>query len=260
MKGVCIGAGNVASALSVALCKDVDFVQVYSRNIDNASSLGATLGSDVKATDCLASICRDADFYLVSIKDDALGELAMRVGFRNDAVWAHTSGSVPASVLSPLSDNYGVFYPLQTFSKGRSIAIDKIPFFIEGSNRPTKQMLTGLAHRLSDNVYDADSSTRAVLHIAGVISCNFTTELLSITRDILNTDNIPLDVVEPLVKETISKCFSAGPVEAMTGPARRGDLGVIRRQLQRLEGNEREIYRLLTESILNRYGNEPHKL
>ena len=60
----------------------------------------------------------------------------------------------------------------------------------------------------------------------------------------------------PLLNETIEKLKNNSPEEAQTGPARRGDLIVIQKHLQELEGNSKEICKLLSESILNIYQND----
>lgn len=254
LKAVCIGAGNVASVLAPALVPYINFIQVYSRTQASAEQLSVRLNCEF-ITD-LSLLKPDCDFYLLSLNDSTTAKISQLIKLRNNAVWAHTSGSIPAEVLSGFTDNFGVFYPLQTFTKGREINLGSVPFFIEGSNQTTTDILTNLAKKLSHYVYEADATTREVLHIAGVMSCNFSTMLLNLTQKILASRNIPLSVVEPLTRETIGKCFETSPVLAQTGPASRGDRNVIAKHLDRLSGAEHEIYKLMSSIILKEFGHE----
>lgn len=251
---VCIGAGNVASSLVPALSPYVRFRQVYSRDLANARALADRIG-DCKAVDDPAAIA-DADFYLVSLSDDAVAPLLARIPPRPDAVWAHTSGTLPSDTLSRMGKRYGVFYPLQTFTKGEPVDLKPVPFFIWGNDKPTREWLAALASKLSESVHFADDSRRGVLHIAGVLSCNFVTELLLLTQRELERGGMSLDVVAPLVAETLKKTFAIGPRAAMTGPARRGNLGVINRHIEKLDGDAERVYRLMSEIILKEFGHE----
>ena len=43
-------------------------------------------------------------------------------------IWAHTSGSVPADVFRGKKSRYGVFYPLQTFTRDVDVNVKEVPF------------------------------------------------------------------------------------------------------------------------------------
>ena len=53
----------------------------------------------------------------------------------------------------------------------------------------------------------------------------------------------------PLIGETTEKIKTLHPRKAQTGPAIRRDSKVIEKQLNALEGREKQIYKLITESI-----------
>ena len=57
----------------------------------------------------------------------------------------------------------------------------------------------------------------------------------------------------PLLAETFTKINTENPKEIQTGPARRKDLNVLEKHLNELSGNEKEIYKAITNSILNTY-------
>ncbi len=99
----------------------------------------------------LSQIRQGEDLYLVSVTDDAIRPIAQRMkGF--GGLWAHTSGSVDADVLSDITDTYGVFYPLQTFTRGITVEMSEVPLYIEGSDAASRQSLLEIAGRISLSV------------------------------------------------------------------------------------------------------------
>lgn len=251
---VFIGAGNVASHLAPAIERSGAgiIVQVYSRKLSTAQALAAVLQS-ATATAEIGDVRRDADVYIISVSDDAIAPLVAGLPKGGDALWLHTSGSVGMEVLSPLSDRYGVFYPLQTFSKGVEVEVSRLPLFIEGRDEAVETEIRELAAPVFANVYHADSRTRRMMHISAVFACNFTNHLWTIASEILEKEKLPFEVLHPLLEETIKKAFTVSPEKGQTGPAVRGDRAVIDKHLSMLDGKPAEIYSLLSESIISRH-------
>ncbi|MCM1077460.1 MAG: F420-dependent NADP oxidoreductase [Bacteroides sp.] len=249
-----VGAGNVASHLAPALSLSGagKIVQVYSRHLDSADSLAGKIAG-ATATDSFEEIINGADVYIISVADDAIGSVADRLP-KGDALYLHTSGSVGMDVLSGLSPRHGVFYPLQTFSRGVELDMRSVPLFIEGSTPAVESDIRAFASGLFERVYHADSDTRKKMHISAVFACNFTNYLWSIAEDILSKNNLPFDVMRPLLEETLRKALVNGPEKSQTGPAVRGDRRVIDGHHAMLDGREREIYRLLSDGIMDLHG------
>ena len=121
MRIVLIGAGNLATNLGVALkMAGHDVMQVYSRTMESANLLADRL--ECVCTNDVDKILHGADVYIVSIKDDALEEVVPKVcKGREDALFVHTAGSMPMDVFKGVAQHYGVLYPMQTFSKSKSV-------------------------------------------------------------------------------------------------------------------------------------------
>ncbi len=249
-KCVVIGAGNVATHLALALDSVADVIEVCSRHDETASAIASKLKA-ARAVTNVADVSSDADFYIIAVCDDAIAQVAEDMPMVNGVV-AHTSGSVPMDVLGRFS-RYGVFYPLQTFSKNREIDFNDIPFFIEGSDADAHDRLTELAHGLSSRVYDADSAHRGVLHIAAVFACNYANLMWDISAQLLKRADYPFDVFRPLLKETLDKALTKTPFESQTGPAMRGDVDVIARHASQLDEHTATIYKMLAEVIMSRH-------
>lgn len=247
-----IGAGAVASTLAPALEKAgiVKFTQVYSRSARSARHLAERLDKAQAVTD-VAEVAPDADIYLVALTDAAIAPVASAVVSRDDALWVHTSGGVGIDVLP--GHRKGVLYPLQTFTQGRSVDVSQVPFFIEGSDADVVAVLEGIVRSLGAKHYAADSDIRRRLHAAAVMSANFATHLLWQAERILDSADIPLEVLKPLMAETLDKSFAMGPRQAQTGPARRGDSEVCNAHRSVLAPDQLAIYDILTKSISSEF-------
>lgn len=261
LRAVIIGAGNVASQIAPALQRSgcISVEAVWSRTAEHARELAAALGPGVKAETELRRLPADAEFYLVSVADDVVAQVvgAMTPGH---ALWAHTAGSVEASVLAPLTDRYGVFYPLQTFSRGVAVEISEVPMFIEGSDRATADSLLEMARAISERVYEADSELRSKMHAAAVFACNFANHLWAMADDLLRERaGLDITVLGPLMRETLRKALLVPPAEAQTGPARRRDRSVMEKHISQLTPHQGEIYRLMSESIMQYYQTNSEK-
>lgn len=250
MKIIFIGSGNVATHLAKALhASGNDILQVYSRTLSHAGELAEQVGG--KYTDDIRHIECDADIYVFSVKDDALPGTLPRMP-RTNGVWVHTAGSMPMDVFAPYREDYGVVYPLQTFSKRRDINFLGIPVFIEGSNPATTGKIETLARSVSENVRHLESGKRRKLHLAAVFACNFTNHMYTLAEEILAEDGIGFDVLQPLIAETAAKVREMSPRKAQTGPAVRFDEHVMQKHLEWIGDEQmREIYTLLSKSIHN---------
>lgn len=245
------GAGNVATHLAAALsAAGCDIVAVAARTPAHAAGLAAKVGA-VPCTD-VAELPADVDFIIISASDSSVAEISDRLP-QTDAIVLHTSGSVPLQELARRHRHAGVLYPLQTFSKDVPVDVSKVPFFTEATDDAVLSRTDKLAHMMSQSVYHADSAHRRLLHIAGVLSSNFTVYLLEQCIRVLAQGGYPLEVVQPLVEATLAKAFSVGPYDAMTGPARRGDKAVVEAQYQALPADLAPVYKLISDQIYSTY-------
>jgi predicted short-subunit dehydrogenase-like oxidoreductase (DUF2520 family) len=108
-----------------------------------------------------------------------------------------------------------------------------------------------MAEKLTERVYELDSSKRSYLHLAAVFACNFSNHLYELAAEILQDQALSFDLLLPLIDETAGKVHEKSPKEAQTGPALRMDHNIIDKHLALLESQpaRAELYRLLSESI-----------
>ncbi len=250
---VFIGAGNVATHLAQAFEKsDVgNVVQVFSRSIDSAKELAHKLHAAEFVNDP-SEIVHDADVYVVSLVDHAVDNVIKEIP-RNNALWLHTSGSLPIEALTGKSDRTGVFYPLQTFSKQVPVDMTEVPIFIEGCNPGITDEIRHMAEKMSEKVYYADGDLRRRMHVAAVFACNFSNHMFTIADDLLRRDGLTLEVLHPLLRETVRKAIDGCPADGQTGPAVRGDKAVMEKHQSMLTRELADIYSIISKSIYSRH-------
>lgn len=255
MKIVFIGAGNLATRLSIAMQRvGMQIGQVYSHTEASARQLATRLGCPW--TNDFSALQEDGDLYVFSLKDTVLSDVISKVK-PNNGMWVHTAGSMPMSVFEGYAQRFGVLYPLQTFSKGRNVNFDVIPIFLEANTDKNADYLKNIASALSENVRFMSSEKRRSLHLAAVFACNFTNHIYTLSYKLLENESIPADVLLPLIDETVSKIHSMPPAAAQTGPAIRYDENVINKHLAMLDDPDMQaIYRLLSQSIHKEAQNE----
>ena len=249
-----IGSGNLAWHLAPEL-ENVGhrIAEIFSPKLKNAKALQKRL-YNAEINDSLDFSDSSADIIIICVSDDAIEEVAREIALPENAVIVHTSGSQPVSRLGyAISEQRGVFYPLQTFTKNKRIAFDDVPILIEAEDLHTERILKRLAKSISKNVYSVSSKDRLALHMAAVFACNFTNHLFHVSDEILRKHGFDFELLRPLIAETINKSLDIGPANAQTGPAARRDMETLNRHLEYLEGNKyREVYKLISDLILKR--------
>ncbi len=253
MKIVIIGAGNVGYHLGIKLHQvGEEVVQVFSRKHQKASKLAQEINTVPISS--LAQISQEADLYILSVHDSAIKEVAAQLPVQgvSGKLIAHTSGSTPISIFEGTGiSRYGVFYPLQTFSISKKPDFNNIPFCIDANNSDDLNLLIKLASRISQNVNKINDRQRAMLHIAAVFVNNFSNHLFHIGNHLLEQEGMDMDLLLPLIQETVNKIKNNKPKNMQTGPALRNDESTLDKHLEMLEKypGYQKIYRLLTKSI-----------
>lgn len=250
-----IGAGNIAWHLAPALDNTGYAVrEISSRKEKHAYQLSERLyqSSAITELDFSASISK---IFILAVPDDVISEVGKELVLPPDSILVHTSGSQPLSLLSGLAPHTGVFYPLQTFTKGRKVDFQEIPIFIESEDAATEKVLVAMAKSLSKKVVRISSEERKALHVAAVFASNFTNHMLTMAKEIMVRSNLDFDYLKPLVAETINKGLSLGPENSQTGPAKRGDLEILDKHMEFLthDAAVAEIYKLMSQHIIDSY-------
>lgn len=248
-----VGAGNVATHLAEAFhMAGFSIGKIFSRTHNSAIELAENVGG--QACNSISEVLNSSQIVVVAVPDHVLSSL---IDFQvpNNIIIVHTSGAVEMNVFRSKAMHYGVLYPLQTFSQKIAMDLKKVPFCIEASDKDTLEMLRHVASTVSDIVVEIDSDRRKVLHLAAVFACNFPNTLYAMAYDILRTNDLPFELLHPLILETARKATLDQPSNMQTGPARRNDITTIQIHETMLKdmASYKEIYTLLSNTIQVHY-------
>lgn len=251
MKTIIIGMGNVGQHLASILVQEGhDLLQCYNRSSLPIDQIDAAWKSLI--THDWKQLLSDVDLVILSVADDAILETskALPKGLKDKALIVHTSGIYGREVLAPEIKQKGIFYPLNSFTKGSSIDWEHTPMFLTASE-PYIQKLRILAESISKEIYEVDEKQKAILHIAAVMVNNFTNALFTMANDLLTENQMDLKPLLPLIETTLQKIKQMPPRKAQTGPAIRNDQETIYKHMQLLKDHpmQKELYQLLTHYI-----------
>lgn len=247
IKVTIIGSGNVGFHL-VNLFHNSTKIKLnewYSRSID--------FDERVQVINEIENLS-ESDIYVICVSDKSISEASNKIQFKNKLV-VHTSGSTPYNSLNN-KNRRGVFYPLQTFSKSQKLNYSEIPICIEAENNIDLETLKKLSLDLDCKYYEINFEKRKTLHLAAIISNNFTNFLFGISKEIIDSKNLDFNILKPLINETVNKIHKLDPIKAQTGPARRNDVNIMKMHENMLKNEEiKSLYMVISKMIKEKYGN-----
>ena len=231
------GTGNVGTHLAEAFNQQgIEIGKILTRSSEAEAYRSAQLDSDV---------------VLLAVSDSSISAVAGKFdpSFR-DCIIAHTAGSIASTVLTHFT-HYGVFYPLQTFTKGRPVNWSQIPILVTGSDREAELTLTKLASNISSHVEIVDDRARLILHLSATIANNFSNHMFALAQEIVEKEGLDFDLLRPLIFETALKVADLDPVDGQTGAARRNDQVTMQKHLDLLSNDNElsDLYKIISASI-----------
>jgi hypothetical protein len=75
-----------------------------------------------------------------------------------------------------------------------------------------------------------------------------------VSQEIMEKENLPFDLLKPLIIETLNKSLALGPQKAQTGPAFREDLETLDSHMEYLADSEiySTIYKFISQDIIDK--------
>ncbi|GAC1670316.1 MAG: DUF2520 domain-containing protein [Candidatus Dormibacteraceae bacterium] len=182
----------------------------------------------------------------LAVPDDALSGVAGRLAEAGGRIpgtvaFVHLSGAQGLSALDALGAEHAVgsFHPLQSFPEPRPPAsLRGVVVGIDSSSPALLRRLAALARALGGRprrVLDAD---RALYHAAAVFASNYVDVLLAIAVKLLQHagwgEKEAIAGLLLLTEGMLTTVHKRGPVRALTGPVRRGDVNTVESHLAAL--------------------------
>lgn len=183
------------------------------------------------------------DLLLIAVPDPALPEVAALLARRLQAAVAlHTSGSLDASVLSPVRERgvaVGSLHPLKAFPRPLPDPAEARGVFFAVDGDPAAR---ALAHRLAAAwggiSAEVPPGSRALYHFAATLAAGGVVTLLALAEDLANRLGLPEAAVRgylELCRGAVAQAIETGdPAAVLTGPAARGDRATVTGQLDAL--------------------------
>jgi len=247
-----IGAGNVAEALCHGLRQAGQrIISVSSKQGDSAKKLAAETGALWIRENVIPDNC---DIVIIAVPDNAIAEVSKNLAVPENVILAHTAGSMPLESLGRTL-RAGVLYPLQTFSRGFSTDLHKVPFFIEATDRQTFKTLKELSLLVGSGAWECNTARRMHLHVAAVFANNFSNFMMTAGELLAFRAGFDPSLLKPLMEETMRKTILMGPSKAQTGPAVRHDIQTINSHLELLSFSPeyKDLYRQISKLISEYY-------
>lgn len=217
---------------------------LYSRSTDKATQLAQIVGA-VPATSPQAVVTL-ADLTLLTVPDDALDAVA---GALTGESWdgravVHTSGVHSARTLDALQARgaeTGSLHPAFPFASVDQ-ALTGLPgstFAVEAQADHLRGWLSDMVSSLGGQVIVLTPDSKARYHAALVIASNYLVTLYDVARSLLESVGASPDAsagaLNTLMQAALHNVAAFGPVDALTGPLVRGDLGTVTAHLTALE-------------------------
>jgi predicted short-subunit dehydrogenase-like oxidoreductase (DUF2520 family) len=218
MKITIVGAGRAGSSFAPALAQrghDVTLV-----HHDELYALGSP------------------DLILLTVPDDAVGDVASRIEPSTRWVVAHASGSLPLGVLSP-HPRVGSLHPLMLLPSGElgAARLAGATYCVAGDD-----VLFDVARCLDGRIITLRDDQRTAYHATASVAANHLVALMGHVGDLAEAAGLSLEDFLPLAQQALADVVAVGPHAALTGPASRGDMATIDAHLAAIPESQRSTY------------------
>lgn len=215
-----------------------------------------TPGDSARDVDLLYKNPGSFELILLCVSDDSIAAVSQSLS-PFDGIVAHVSGATPLTNIDETHQKRAVFYPLMSLKGNNPIEAETIPFCLEATDGDTLYTLQNLVSKLGANAYSIDSEARKSLHLAAVLSHNFSNHLFHKAKMVMDEAGLDFRILLPLLENALQSLKSMDPKDLQTGPAMRNDEATLNRHLTMLhDQNSIDIYKLLTKSIQDTYDKE----
>ncbi|MDP2187931.1 MAG: DUF2520 domain-containing protein [Sphingobacteriaceae bacterium] len=246
------GTGHVAWKLGEALHQagyTISFV--WGRNRSDREALARLLGaqpvSELQQLP-LTELC------IMALPDAVIAEVAQQIAPDASRLVLHCAGTGQLDWLAP-HPRRGILWPLQSIRKELQYDWKTVPLLCDASDEASLAEILALGGSLSELCEAADQKSREAYHLAAVTTANFSNFLFEQAFDLLKQQQLDHRLLLPILRYQLDAFASnQAPWERQTGPARRGDLPTIQKQLQQIAERPAHaaLYRLFSELIQNK--------
>ncbi|MYC31728.1 MAG: DUF2520 domain-containing protein [Chloroflexi bacterium] len=256
-----VGAGTLGRGLALALDGvGCNVVAVSSRTRASAEWVAERIDGCL-ALDTAQDVADACDLVFITTPDGAIADVAASVNWRAGQGVAHCCGAASIELLDAASGAgaaVGAMHPFQTFAALSDPAeaarrLSGVTFAVSATGW-LEDYLPSLAERLDGRAITIPDELRPLYHASAVLACGYVGALLDVAIGLWTrmgfTEEDGVRAITPLTRATIEAIAAAGPVNAVTGPAVRGDADTIAAHLALLSEHAPELVALYRELTL----------
>lgn len=242
-----VGAGNLASALAVALHgAGYGIDQIVSRDQAASFRRARRLAGQVGASAVAAARAQiRADIVWFCVPDGAIAGAAEALKAAADwsgKVAVHSSGALTSNELAQLRRRGAAVasvHPFMTFVRGSRPRLVGVPFAIEG-DAVAVRMARRIVKNLHGCAYSIRNEDKAAYHAWGTFASPLLTALLVTSEHVAAAAGVKRKAAKqrmlPILKQTLANYVAFDAAGAFSGPLIRGDVDTVKRHLRTLRG------------------------
>lgn len=254
-----IGAGKVGFTLGKYFSlHGAEVVGYYSRTKESSEEAARFTGST--AYESRSELIRACEMLFLTVPDGMIAPLYEELKSElKGKIICHSSGALSASAAFADIEQAGAtgfsVHPLFAVSD-RYRAYEELAdvfFALEGSASRLNEVESFLKET-GLSVQRINSSSKTKYHCAAAISSNLMVALayegVKLLTECGFTEDDAIKALSALMRGNIEHVIEDGPVAALTGPVERGDAGTVQKHLDCLGSDERELYRLVSQKLV----------
>ncbi|MCE2501238.1 MAG: DUF2520 domain-containing protein [Dehalococcoidia bacterium] len=256
-----VGAGTLGRGLALALDGvGRDVAAVSSRTRASADWLAERIDG-CTALDTAQDVAHACDLVFITTPDAVIADVAATVNWRPVQGVVHCCGAASTELLTPAADagaEVGAMHPFQTFAvlsepPEAARRLSGVTFAVSATGW-LADYLPSLAESLGGSAVTIPDELRPLYHASAVLSCGYVATLLDAAVNLWTTMGFSAEdgirAAMPLARATIEAIAAAGPADAVTGPAVRGDAATISAHLEVLSRHAENLLPLYRELTL----------
>ena len=256
-----IGAGKVGFSMGKYFAEHhIDVSGYYSQSTNSAKEAADFTKS--KYYETTGELVRDSEVIFITVPDDAIGQVWEQLKTLQpeikDKIICHCSGVLSSKIFSDISayncSGLSIHPLLAVSSKSQSYKeISSTLFTIEGEEKAAIKFKE-LLNSCGNEVIFIEPQEKVRYHAAAVMASNLVIGLVeTAVQELIKcgfTKELAMKAIIPFMQKNVAHLGEHTLEEALTGPVERGDVGTVKAHLDKLDGNNKEIYRLLSLKAL----------
>lgn len=216
----------------------------------------------------LDEIIVNSDIIFITTPDDIISIIDRDISkfdLNNKSI-CHASGSLKSTILSNAKLSGALIYsihPMFAFSN-KNIELNKLEsmyFSLEGDFDSKDQedlAVIKLMKTLGNKYFIRKKEDSSAYHLSNVIASNLVLSLLNIGTDYLCnmglSEQDAIHALYPLIQGNIDSIHENGFLNSLTGPVIRGDVSTIKKHLDAVKDEDRDLYKDLSINLLKLIG------